>query len=53
MWKGGNYAIYTLKMIDLYGREKVEEFLALKHKIVKLTRTDIEEMIETYKAKIV
>jgi hypothetical protein len=52
VWRGGNYAIYTLKMIDLYGREQVEEFLALKHKIVKFTRTDLEEMIENYKGKL-
>lgn len=52
IWLGGNYAAYTLKMIDFYGREKVEEFLALKHKLVKFTRTDLEEMIEAYKAKL-
>lgn len=48
----GNYGKYTLKMIDLHGREKVEEFLALKHKTVKYTRSDLEEMIETYKQKL-
>jgi hypothetical protein len=52
VWKGGNYAVYTLKMIDLYGREKVEEFLSLKNKIVKFTRSDMEDLIETYKGKL-
>jgi hypothetical protein len=49
---GGNYAAYTLYMLDRFGREKVEEFLALKHKAVKLTRSDLEEIIEKYKQKL-
>jgi hypothetical protein len=52
VFRGGNYAAYTLFMLDLYGREKVEEFLSLKHKTVKLTRTDLEEIIEKYKTKL-
>jgi hypothetical protein len=49
---GGNYAAYTLYMLDNFGREKVEEFLALKHKVVKYTRSDLEDMIEFYKQKL-
>lgn len=49
---GGNYGRYTLKMIDLHGRERVEEFMALKHQTKKYTRADIEELIDSYKAKV-
>ena len=52
LWRGGNYQAYTLYMLDKYGRERVEEFLALRRQVVKLTRTDFEEIIETYKAKL-
>ena len=48
----GNYGRYTLKMIDLHGREKVEEFMSLKHQVVKYTRSDIEELIEKYKSRL-
>ena len=49
---GGNYAAYTLRMLDDHGREKVDEFLALKHQTVKFTRTDLEEKIQHYKQKL-
>ena len=52
IFRGGNYAAYTLFMLDRYGREKVEEFLSLKHKVVKLARSDLEAIIETYKQKL-
>lgn len=52
LWRGGNYQAYTLYMLDKFGREKVEEFLSLRRQVVKLTRTDLEEIIETYKAKL-
>ena len=52
IWKRGNYQAYTLKMVDEYGRDRVEEFLALKSKIVKLTRSDLEDIIQTYKQKL-
>ena len=49
---GGNYGPYTLKMLDLHGREKVEEFMSLKHQVKKYSRADIEEMIAEYKQKL-
>jgi hypothetical protein len=52
IFRGGNYAAYTLYMLDLYGREKVEEFLSLRRKAVKLTRQDLEQLIEDFKAKL-
>lgn len=39
-------------MLDKYGRDKVEEFLSLRRQVVKLTRTDLEDIINTYKQKI-
>jgi hypothetical protein len=52
VFRSGNYAAYTLFMLDLYGREKVEEFLALKNKVVKYTRSDLEDLIQGYKQKL-
>jgi hypothetical protein len=48
----GNYGRYTLKMVDQHGREKVEEFLALKHQVRKYTRAELEDLIESYKGKL-
>ena len=52
LFLGGNYSAYTLFMLDKYGREKVEEFLSLRHQVKKMTRADWEAEIETYKAKL-
>lgn len=52
LWRGGAYHAYTLKMIDEVGREKVEELLALKSKVVKYSHSDLEDLIETYKTKL-
>lgn len=48
----GNYGRYTLKMIDLHGRERVEEFMALKHQVKKYTRADVEGLIARYESKL-
>jgi hypothetical protein len=52
VFKGGNYQEYTLYMLDKYGREKVDEFLQLKHQVRKYTTTELEEMITHYKQKL-
>jgi hypothetical protein len=52
IWKGGAYQEYTLYMLDKYGREKVDEFLALKRKVVKYTRSDLEDLILHYEEKL-
>lgn len=52
IFRGGAYHDYTLRMLDEVGREKVDELLALKHKTVKFTRADIEELIASYKEKL-
>jgi NMD protein affecting ribosome stability and mRNA decay len=49
---GGYYHAYTLRMVDEVGRERVDELLSLRHKVLKLTRSDIEEIIEKYKQKL-
>jgi len=51
MGLGGNYAQYTLVMIDRHGREKTEEFLNLRHSTKKYSPVDLTEVIETYKRK--
>lgn len=48
----GAYSAYTLKMIDIHGRDWVEEKMTLKNKTVKLTRVDMIEKIEYYKEKL-
>lgn len=52
IWKGGNYSAYTLRMLDEVGREKVEDYLALKGKTLKYTKSDILDLIELYKGKL-
>jgi hypothetical protein len=52
IWKRGNYQAYTLYMLDKYGREKVDEFLQLKHQVRKYTTSELEEMIGKYKQKL-
>jgi hypothetical protein len=52
LWLGGNYQAYTLYMLDKYGREKVDEFLQLKHQVRKYTTSELEEMIGKYQQKL-
>lgn len=51
MGLGGNYAAYTLFMIDEYGREKVEEFLKLRHQTKVYKLKDFIEIGQKYKDK--
>lgn len=45
-----NYKIYTLKMIDIHWKEKVEEML--NNRQIRIYKTfELEEMIEIYKTK--
>ena len=39
-------------MIDTYGRERFEELLKLKHKTVKLSDAQLQEIQDTYRHKI-
>lgn len=49
----GNYLPYTLKMIDLHGREWVEEKQRLKHKTLKRTINDYQTLEAIYKQKFI
>lgn len=49
---GGNDAEYGAYIIRRYGLEVHEELLRLKRQALKLTRADLEEMIEKYKQKL-
>lgn len=44
----GNYIIYTIKMIDKYGREFVNELETLSKSTKKITTQEIKDMIEYY-----
>lgn len=48
----GNYAAYTLSMIDLKGRTWVEEKLSLRNQTLHLTKSDVSEKIEELKIKL-
>ena len=48
----GNYPAYTLYMLDKYGREKVDEFLQLKHQVRKYTTSELEDLIGHYQQKL-
>ncbi len=48
----GNYPAYTLSMIDLYGRDTVEEMLATKGVTKKYYRTEILEIIADLKQRL-
>ena len=49
--KHWNYQIYTLKMIEMYGKEKVEEILNDKE-LVKISTPEIKEKIEYYTKEV-
>ena len=52
MYNGGKLDIYSLKLIDELGRKRVDELALLKVKGQKLSRLDVEAIIETYKRKV-
>ena len=52
IWKAGNYPIFTTKLIKENGMEWWEKKLEGARQLVKLTRSDIEDLIESYKAKL-
>lgn len=51
-FRGGNYEKFKENLEKKIGKEGVEELLRKKHTIVKLSKSDIEDMIKTYKKKI-
>lgn len=52
IWKGGNYPIFTTKLIKENGMEWWEEKLEGAKRLVKFTRADVEDLIAGYKAKL-
>lgn len=48
----GNYKVYTLKMTDEYGRERIEEMLSDKQ-LVKISTPEIMDKIEYYKIRVI
>lgn len=51
-WLGGNMREYTIRMIDKYGREKVDELRRRGHIIKKWKREELEDLIKYYKDKL-
>lgn len=49
--KGGNYIEYFVFMENEYGRDKIDEFRALKNKTVKYSVVDHQLIEEKYKQK--
>jgi hypothetical protein len=52
VFQGGNYPIFTTKLIKEKGMDWWEEKLANARKVVKHTRADLEEMISEYQEKL-
>lgn len=48
----GNYQVYTIRMIQEVGLEKVEELLKLKRQDKKMTYEDYEEVYLNYKTLV-
>jgi len=52
IWKRGMHHVFATKLIQTHGMDWWEKKLDGARAVVKLTRTDIEEMIQTYKQKL-
>ncbi len=50
--QGGMWVEYEQAMIEKYGTEKTEELKLHKHKVVKYTESDLEEIRDNYKQKL-
>lgn len=50
---GGMQDEYARFILDTYGRAEFDDLMAAKHLVVKFNRADLEEMIKSYKAKLV
>jgi hypothetical protein len=51
-FRRGNLTAYALALRKRYGENILEELDALKHQPRKFSKSDYEEMIETYKRKL-
>jgi major membrane immunogen (membrane-anchored lipoprotein) len=52
MYLKGNWIPYERAMIEMYGREQVEEFKKLADVTVKYTVSELQEIEAVYKAKV-
>lgn len=52
LWLHGNESIYTLRMLDQYGRERVDELFKISRNGKVHTRKDILYWIEFYETKL-
>lgn len=52
MWRKGDWVTYERKMLEMYGREKVEEFKLLADVTIKYTVSELQEIEAKYKAKV-
>ena len=48
----GNYKVYVLRMIDKYGRDKIDQMIN-DREIVKISTAEIMEKIEHYKLRVI
>lgn len=52
IWKGGRYEIFTTRLIKENGMEWWEKKLEESRRVVKYSRADLEDLIQTYKQKL-
>ena len=52
LFLSGNATIYTLRMIDKYGRKKVDEIIYASYRIKRHKRSELDELIIKLKEKL-
>lgn len=52
IYLAGNYHAFTLRMIDDVGRSRVDELLALRHRVKKWSRVELETLQADLKARL-
>ena len=48
-YKSGELGIYAIRLIERYGKKKVEDLIQRSYQIKKYTREELEEIIKKYK----
>ena len=48
-WQHGAQAEFYVILVKMYGEKTVNELMASKHKTMKFTRSQLEEMLERYR----
>lgn len=51
-WLSGNLGIYAVKLINDYGKDFVDDLIFRSNQTKKYTRDELEEIIKTYKFKV-